>query len=128
MDKSIIKTLAWLLVSAISLAAYGDTSEEIKYLGKVTIGNSEDKPVLGISSLRFDASKRQYILLSDDTGAVDNKYDQRGHARYYTISESDIWDGTQVIELGDNWSDIVKEVVIEPNSAVGAIGRGPYRY
>ncbi|MDP0561635.1 MAG: esterase-like activity of phytase family protein [Candidatus Endonucleobacter sp. (ex Gigantidas childressi)] len=65
-----------------SLAAYGDDSAlniELKLLQVLNLDAENDQQkMLGISSIRFlpsaDPSKGNLILLSDDTGAVENAY------------------------------------------------------
>ncbi|WP_422134448.1 MULTISPECIES: esterase-like activity of phytase family protein [unclassified Endozoicomonas] len=94
----------------------------VMLLGSKKLDYSEDQPILGISSIRYDKAYNQFILLSDDTGAIPNYYNKNGLPRYYLIPEETLITrkgipkskGTFLQESGRR----VREVVIEPNDSV----------
>lgn len=101
-----------LLAFIVSAIAIADTTTDISertrlnFIGSVSIEPSKDKPVLGISSVRYDESERKYTLLPDDTGTIPNAYRQFGKARFYELSADEV---TQKLQLpgSDNQSTSV---------------------
>ena len=93
-----------LLACIISALVIADTTADIsertrlKFIGSVSIEPGKDKPVLGISAVRYDESEKKYILLSDDTGIIPNAYRQFGKARFYELSADEV---AQKLQLPD---------------------------
>lgn len=97
-----IPLLSVLLAGTFSALTIADTTATINttvtvnartrlnFIGLVSIEPSKDKPVLGISSIRYDEGERKYILLPDDTGTIPNAYQQFGKARLYEVSADEI--------------------------------------
>ncbi|AMO58089.1 hypothetical protein GZ77_20410 [Endozoicomonas montiporae] len=84
--KKFVWLLPLLLLPRVYAANLASSHKSYDYLGTVLIGNTEDQPVLGISSIRYDAKTDQFFLVSDDTGTIPNRYGQLAKPRYYTIS------------------------------------------
>ncbi|WP_252179412.1 esterase-like activity of phytase family protein [Endozoicomonas sp. 4G] len=94
----------------------------VMLLGSKKLDYSEDLPILGISSIRYDKNYRRYILLSDDTGAVPNYYNKNGQSRYYLIPEKTLITRKGIVKSKGTFlrssGRKVREVVIEPNDSI----------
>ena len=77
-----------LLQTQVTSAIPQENPVENKYTvrGTVTLGHTKDKPILGISSVRYDQKSDQFIIVSDDTGVITNLYEKPGKPRFYTLS------------------------------------------
>lgn len=77
-----------LLQTQIAKAASQENppGNKFTYRGTVLLAHTEDKPVLGISSVRYDQKSDQFIIVSDDTGVIPNLYEKTGKPRFYTFS------------------------------------------
>ena len=62
------------------------------YRGTVVLDHSEEQPVLGISSIRYDKNTDEFILVSDDTGTIPNVYNKVAKPRFYKISGQAVLD------------------------------------
>lgn len=126
--KILKRSVILLLINPLSLFCMADSDIQPEYLGKVSIGHSQQLPVLGISSIRYhktNGGEDKLTLLSDDTGADSNLYGTAGKARYYTISLNRVWNGNKPItETYDEWADEVQEKVIDPDNSGVWINNG----
>ena len=52
----------WLLLVVFQSVAV--QSAEIEFKGQMAIGHSKELPLLGISSIRYDEGRKQFILLT----------------------------------------------------------------
>ncbi|WP_257276469.1 esterase-like activity of phytase family protein [Endozoicomonas sp. SESOKO4] len=94
----------------------------IRLLGSKKLDYSEDQPILGISSIRYDKAHHQFILLSDDTGAVPNYYNKNGQPRYYLVPEETLINKNGLVKNKGTFPEEsvtrIREVIIEPNDSV----------
>ena len=77
-----------LLQTQVTSAVPQENPVENKYTvrGTVILSHTKDKPILGISSVRYDQKSDQFIIVSDDTGVITNLYEKPGKPRFYTLS------------------------------------------
>ena len=91
-----IRCLLTLLVFCLVAQAYAaplpavSRTTKLEFVGSVLLESNTDKPVLGISSIRYDEEQDKFIVVSDDTGVIQNGYGQYGKARYYEVSASTV--------------------------------------
>ena len=97
------------------------------YLGKRDIDYSQEHPILGISSIRYDESgSGSYWLQSDDTGYSRNLFGQRGISRLYQVPEQHIWnkaDERPYSALNTKpfiqyYRNTIKPVILEPTPSI----------
>ena len=114
-----------LLALMLVFQAAAVESAEVEYRGKIAIDYSKEMPLLGISSIRYDESKKQFILLSDDTGIINNTFGGVGEARYYTIPESEIWrNGEPVQAFEEKWAFYTQQHILKPDNDIAWINNG----
>ena len=91
-----------LLSGVCSVLAAADTFDtyedpKLQFIGSASISPSADKPILGISSIRYDDNKNKYILLSDDTGIIPNAYKKFANSRFYELSADHVAEQLTVV-------------------------------
>ncbi|WP_062270360.1 esterase-like activity of phytase family protein [Endozoicomonas arenosclerae] len=113
-----------LFVASALLSFEGASAGQsgVQFLGSKKLDYSEEQPILGISSIRYDKTHNQFILLSDDTGAVPNYYNKNGRSRYYLVPEETLITSKGVVKNNKTFlatsGSLIKEVDIEPNDTV----------
>ena len=123
--KTIKKILPLSLLMAISGAVLGESESNHKIElieGEFPIRSTPEKPVLGISSIRYDEKLNSLILLSDDTGTIRNQYWESGKARFYKLANSEWFD--EKGNLNTSSFNLVEQVEIQPNDSVAWINHG----
>ncbi|MGI9283154.1 MAG: esterase-like activity of phytase family protein [Endozoicomonas sp.] len=118
-----LRPLSLFIVTALlSLEVASAGQSGVQFLGSKKLDYSEDQPILGISSIRYDKAHNQFILLSDDTGAVPNYYGKNGQSRYYLIPEETLINRQGVVKSKDPFlktsGSLVQEVPIQPNDTI----------
>ena len=97
-----MKKISWIL-SLLALCQVVETSaapgsNQFTYRGTVLIDHSEQQPILGISSIRYDKITDEFILVSDDTGTIPNVYNKLGEARFTRVSGQAVIDALRIDE------------------------------
>ncbi|KEQ16688.1 esterase-like activity of phytase family protein [Endozoicomonas numazuensis] len=124
-----LRPLSLFIASALlSLQGVSAGQGGAQFLGSKKLGYSEEQPILGISSIRYDQAHHQFILLSDDTGAVQNYYSKNAPSRFYSISADHLINQNGIVKhtsaLLEATGDSIVETPIEPNHTVQGIENG----